>query len=307
MSMAKFRTYVVGLRIYRTLAFVILLAALPGGQVHAEERTWTSDDGKKIVGELLRQDGDAVVLKVGTKEFSVPLARLSVEDRNWLDARKKELDEMNKGAAALGGSLKSFPKNDKQAVGFHVYYPTSYSVDKPRPLIILFSASGQGKSILEAFKASCESLGWVGVGCDTFRNGVNDDELDPLFKELLPVIEASVIHDPQRLHTGGISGGASRALQYTAKFDRPWKGVISCGGWLGKQFDLEYRKDMAVAWVNGDTDKGANFWIEQDSKALKNRRCKTKLFAFPGGHVIGPPEVLTEAMRWVEEHAGGED
>jgi hypothetical protein len=27
---------------------------------------------------------------------------------------------------------------------------------------------------------------------------------------------------------------------------------------------------------------------------------KTKFFAFPGGHVIDPPDVLTEAMRWVE-------
>jgi hypothetical protein len=100
-----------------------------------------------------------------------------------------------------------------------------------------------------------------------------------------------------------MSGGAVRALHYTALFDRPWKGVISCGGWLGKEFDLEYRKGMAVAWVNGDKDNNANGWVAQDSEVLKRRKCKTKLFPFPGGHVIGPPDILTEAMRWAQENA----
>jgi len=270
---------------------------------HGGERTWTSDDGKQIVGELLREEGDSVVLKVKDREFTVPLSRLSEEDRGWIDARRKEAEERNKEFAALGGTMKTFPKNDSQKVTFHVYYPTSFSADTPLPMLILFSPGGQGRGILQNFRDACEKVGWIGVGCDTFRNGVPASELDPLFTELLPIIEKSVPHDPQRLFTGGMSGGASRAVQYTAKFDRPWKGVISCGGWLGKEFDLEYPRGMAVAWVNGDKDEGANSWVAKDSEVLKKRRCKTKLFAFPGGHVIGPPEVLIDAMRWVQENS----
>lgn len=278
-----------------------LLAVLLAVHSHAEERTWTSVDGKKIVGTLLSESSEAVVLKVGTKEFTVPLTRLSEEDRAWLTAKKVEREEKNKEASKLAGTVKTFPKSDTQPASFHVYYPTVYSADKPRPMIIVFSTFANGKNALESFKESCEALGWIGVGCDTFRNGVDNKELDPIFKDLLPIIEQSVIHDPQRLYMGGLSGAASRSLQYTAKFDRPWKGVISCGGWLGKEFDLEYRKGMAVAWVNGDQDNGANGWVDTDSAVLKKRRCKTKLFSFPGGHVMAPPDVLTEAMRWVEE------
>ena len=285
------------------MVLVMMVLVCRGGLVHAQERTWTSDDGKEIVGELLRETGEAVVLKVKEREFTVPLTRLSEADRQWLEARRKEMEERKKESAALAGTMKTFPKNDSQQVAFHVYYPTTFSPEKPLPMLILFSPGGQGRGILQSFKQSCETLGWIGVGCDTFRNGVPAEELDPLFKELLPIIEKTVPHDPERLFTGGMSGGASRAVQYTAKFDRPWKGVISCGGWLGKEFELDYRKGMAVAWVNGDNDKGANSWVTQDSEVLKKRRCKTKLFAFPGGHVVGPPEVLTEAMRWVEENS----
>jgi hypothetical protein len=271
--------------------------------LHAQERTWTSEDGKKIVGELLRETGDAVVLKVNNREFTVPLSRLGEEDREWLAGHRKQLLERQKEFASLGGTTKTFAKNDSQQVTFHVYYPTSYKPENPPPMLILFSASGQGKGLLGQFTESCEKLGWIGVGCDTFRNGVDDVVLDPLFEELLPIIEKTVVHNPERLYMGGISGGAMRALGYSAKFERPWKGIISCGGWLGKQYDLKYAKRMAVAWVNGDNDKAANSWVEGDSAVLKKRSCKTKLFQFPGGHVVGPPAVLTEAMQWVDENS----
>lgn len=281
---------------------LILIWILASVLVHAQERTWTSADGKQLVGELLRDSGESVVLKIKNKEFTIPLARLGDEDRQWVETRRKEMEEKKKEFAALAGTIKTYPTNADQKVTFHVYYPTKYSPESPLPMIILFSASGHGKSILEKFRESCEAMGWVGVGCDTFKNGVAGTILDPMFGELLPIIEKTIVHNPERLYLGGMSGGALRALQYTAKFDRPWKGVISCGGWLGKAFDLNYREGMAVAWVNGDNDKNANSWIEKDSAVLKKKNCKTKIFHFPGGHEIGPTATLTEAMRWALEN-----
>lgn len=279
------------------LIWISLILLAPG-----EERTWTSSDGKKIVGDMLREDGDAVVLKVNDREFTVPLSRLSEEDREWLQVRRKKLEELRKEYQAIAGTTKTYPKNDSQPATFHVYYPESFTPDSKLPMLILFSASARGKAILESFTPSCESLGWIGVGCDTFRNGLPDTEMDPLFAELLPIIEKTVPHDPQRLYMGGMSGGAARALHYTAKFDRPWNGIIACGGWLAREYELKYANGMAVAWVNGDEDKNANGWVAKDSEVLKTRRCKTKLFQFPGGHIIGPPDTLTEAMRWVQEN-----
>jgi predicted peptidase len=269
----------------------------------AQERTWTSNDGKQLVGEFLQDKGDAVVLKIKGKKYTIQLTRLSEEDGEWIAVRREAEEQRKKEDSALAGTMKSFAKNESQKVTFHVYYPTSYSTDSPRPMLILFSASGRGRAILDRFKESCESVGWIGIGCDTFRNGVDESIMDPLFEGLLPVIEKTVPHDPQRLYLGGISGGASRAFGLSAKFDRPWKGIISCGGWLGKRYDLKYAKGMAVAWVNGDKDKAANSWVARDTDFLRKFSCKTKLFEFSGGHVIGPPEVLTEAMRWAEKKA----
>ena len=58
--------------------------------------------------------------------------------------------------------------------------------------------------------------------------------------------------------------------------------------------------------INGDGDKAANSWIERDTDILKKFRCKTKTFAFPGGHVVAPPKVLLEAMKWIQSEQGTE-
>jgi len=267
----------------------------------AEERVWTSDDGRQITAGFIRDNGESVTLMLRGNEVTIPLERLSEADNEWITARREEIRKKNEELAALRGTMKSFPKSDSHQIPFHVYYPTTYSVENPPPMLILFCAGGNGRGMVNNFKDACEAVGWVAVGCDVLRNNLPDEEGNPLFEEVLPVIEKSVVHDPGRLYMGGMSGGAMRAFGYSAGFDRPWKGIISCGGWLGRRHDLDYPRGMTVAWINGDQDNNANAWIEQDSAVLKRRRAKTKTFHFPGGHVLAPPDVLTEALRWVED------
>ena len=98
-----------------------------------------------------------------------------------------------------------------------------------------------------------------------------DEELGvAMFTELLPEIEKTVTHDPEFLYMGGFSGGAYRSYEYSAKFDRPWKGIVACGGWIGggERLDMKFAKGMAVAMINGKGDKGVErfnvqgFWLK---------------------------------------------
>jgi hypothetical protein len=43
-------------------------------------REFTSQDGRKINGELLAHSGDQVIIKVGAKEFAAPVANFSLDD-----------------------------------------------------------------------------------------------------------------------------------------------------------------------------------------------------------------------------------
>ena len=273
-------------------------------------RTWTSAEGKSLEAELIEYDAAAGTVKIKRKdgkEFTLKKATLSEEDIAHLDeletAKQEALEAAKAKAASLAGKTTSHTSSGEQKVPFHVHFPNSYDGSKKLPMLILFSPGGGGKGILKNFKEPADEMQRVLVGCDKFKNGMDSELGDAMFTELLPDIEKSVEHDPEALYMGGYSGGGMRSFDYSAKFERPWKGIISCGGWLGgpENWDQDYAKGMAVAMVNGDDDKAANSWVDRDTEVLKKRRCKVRKFECPGGHVVAPPDVLLAAMKWIED------
>jgi hypothetical protein len=203
-----------------------------------------------------------------------------------------------------GGKIVSYVSNGPEQVGYYVYYPTSLDPAHPPALLIMFSPQGKGEAILEAVKDACETVGWIGVGCDEFKNASNEDELDMKWREVLPDIEKRVPHDRNLMYMGGMSGGSLRAYNYSENTQRPWKGVLAMGGWLGGRTRLDCPPGMAVAMVNGEKDMGGRSWEEKDGAVLKASQCKVKAFHFPGGHQIAPPDVLTEALQWMKAETG---
>ena len=286
-------------------AVLALMLSLP---LVAEERTWTSSDGRELKAELVSYDltAETVTIKNSRGEFTLPFAKISEDDQAFVKALAvKEAEEQEAAAKeAAGRAGKTTREETAAGNSYHVYYPKTYSVTQKPPLLILFSPGGGGAGILKNFRQGADALGWALVGCDKLKNGMPDDEGNKIFEDLLTAIEKRVDHDPNLLYMGGMSGGGLRAYKNSAVFDRPWKGIISCGGWLGGSvnYDLDYRKKMAVAMVNGDKDKNANHYVGPDTAVLEKRRCEVELFAFPGGHVVGPPDVIAKAMTWVSKN-----
>jgi hypothetical protein len=58
---------------------------------------------------------------------------------------------------------------------------------------------------------------------------------------------------------------------------------------------------MAVAIINGESDKNANAWVADDTAALRRSSCRIKAFPFPGAHVVAPPDITDHAIAWLEE------
>ena len=67
------------------LAFATLAGAIFSTDLSllAEERTWTSSDGRTLVGEIQGLEGDSVKLKTATGVFEFPLDRLSEADQKF--------------------------------------------------------------------------------------------------------------------------------------------------------------------------------------------------------------------------------
>lgn len=274
------------------------------GPALGESRTWTSADGRTITAELISHDsatGKVTIRRSNGKTYTLELEKLSEEDQQWLKEEEERLAAEKAEKNKLAGTTVSLASDGKLATKYHVYYPGNYDADTEHPLLILFDPGGNGMSMVKGVRSACDAHGIIAVGCDTFKNGGPYDELVKRFEELLPHIEKNVPHDDKALYMGGFSGGALRAYDYSGRFDRDWQGILAFGGWLGPGDMLKTARNMRVAIVNGEKDKGANQYTERDEKLLEKRGCEVKVFTFAGGHSVASPPVVEEALGWVVE------
>lgn len=153
----------------------------------------------------------------------------------------------------------------------------------------------------EELAEAAEEVKMTLVACDIFRNGMEESDSIRRFRELLPIIRATVPHDPERDFMGGTSGGALRTFNLSTDLpEETWTGIYSNGGWLGgeKNWNRDY-PTMRVVMVNGDEDKAANSWVDSDSEILQTHGCRIAVVAFEGGHQIPPPSVQVKAFKWL--------
>lgn len=278
---------------------------------NTDERVWTFKSGQKLRAAQQSYDsesGEIILLINDTEERMVKFEALSPIDQAWLVEWDQIEQEMDVLIDALGGRFEHYVAEGEFTTDFYVYYPVICETNKTRPMLILFNAGGKAARYLKQFVEAAELHGIVTVACAEFYNTKNDEcdsEMLKRFQELLPIIEATVPHDPKRVFMGGNSGGAMRAYNYTAQIDRPWAGVYANAGWLGgyDYYDWPYPSGMRIAMVNGNNDH-ANRWLERDGKLLGSKGNKVVVFSFDGGHQPAPPKSRSKALEWLINEGG---
>ena len=302
-----------------------VVTTLPCG---AEMRTWTAKDGKTIEAEFVDARNGRVMLRgADGKQMSTSFTVLSEQDQAFIESRFKEAKEKAAAEAKAADEAAAKEKQERHAAvlakwkpgqisscvttgdtktSYHVYIPTSFDPDKPLPLVYAFSPGGNGKGQLNSMQQSAEKVGWIVVGCDNLKNGMDKVDAQKIEDDILSCVQTTVPHDTKRVYLSGMSGGALRSYQIAGRRqDMEFAGILAFGGWLGGKECQENcslpKRGGAVAMVNGDKDKNANAWLQNDAEAIKRRKWEVKIFHFPGGHTMAPPAVIDEAIAWIQD------
>jgi len=124
----------------------------------AQARTWTDKTGRSMEADLVRVEGDEVVLKKGKKEYRLSLEKLSQEDQDFIEEHEEEREPLGPGelfgtALQLGNTvtaetelspelLKLFSKHREvpEKMVISVYLPTSFDPSKLQK--VFWPASG---------------------------------------------------------------------------------------------------------------------------------------------------------------------
>lgn len=282
------------------------ISFISDASANAEIRDWKLTDGSEFRGEIDEVDEVAQAVKLKNDKGGaavIPLDELSTLDRAWVLQWIEFAEELAEAAEKFGGRIEHYDgKGETEATPFHVYHPSGdIPAGAARPLMILFSTNGKGIRYMLRHIEAAEEVKMTLVACDIFRNGMEESDSIRRFRELLPIIRATVPHDPERDFMGGTSGGALRTFNLSTDLpEETWTGIYSNGGWLGgeKNWNRDY-PTMRVVMVNGDEDKAANSWVDSDSEILQTHGCRIAVVAFEGGHQIPPPSVQVKAFKWL--------
>lgn len=127
-------------------------------------RTFTDATGKKIDAELVKAEGDIVVIRMGGKDFTLLIAKFSAEDQKIIrESAKGPATPAATAPAATpdpevkpGASITiDFPELDPDRNGkpaqCHVSIPTGYDVAKKLPLVVWLGGGDGGNTPNRSF------------------------------------------------------------------------------------------------------------------------------------------------------------
>ncbi|MEP2777187.1 MAG: hypothetical protein ABJQ29_15215 [Luteolibacter sp.] len=290
----------------KLISSLLLLCLAAVVSANDQMRQWTMESGDRMEGEILAYDEEEKVVTLrladGT-EVRRYESDFSVIDRAWILEWLEKGEEDRAKLAEVGGTVTEHTGTGKFTTEYAVFTPAGEAPEAGWPMMILFHPGGNGRRQIYRYIEAAAAVNMTVVSLDIFRNTDDNPEREAAllerFKELLPQIEATVAHDPQRIYMGGVSGGSWRGYHYAAQVPRPWAGIFANGGWLGgqKYYHLPYPA-MRVAMVNGDKDH-ANRMIAPDTERLHEAGCIVSVHAFEGGHQLAPPSVQEKAFRWL--------
>ncbi len=184
---------------------------------------------------------------------------------------------------------------------YALYLPADYVPDKKWPIVFVLDPRSRGRMAAELFRPAAERFGYILISSNSSRSDSLPGE-NPNPRALLALLNDAMTRfaaDADRVYFAGFSGTARFAWLAASRIKGQVAGVIGCGGALPGSLDAYGDVDFAFYGVAGDTDFNHREmrWLddELDATAIVHR-----FDYFPGGHQWAPPEVLTDALAWME-------
>lgn len=181
---------------------------------------------------------------------------------------------------------------------YALYLPSKYS-DKSRwPVIYIFDPAARGKLAVSLFMPAAEKFGFIAVCSNNSKNGMAEAELEEVINNLFGDTETRFSIDTSRIYTAGFSGG-SRVASLIALNGKFISGVIACGAGFPNYADFKNIPSFNYFGIVGNRDMN---YIEMCDleKEMDNLGMSVELRIFNGGHTWPSPDVLEEAIQWME-------
>jgi hypothetical protein len=182
---------------------------------------------------------------------------------------------------------------------YALYLPSGYSQNTKWPVILIFDSGGQGAVAVQAFKKAAEKYGYILACSNNSKNG-------PLNNNFIAAgyvwndLSQRFSMDEKRICAAGFSGGSRFALAL-ASSNNLIEGVIGCGAGLPNDQSLMPSEKSSFVYYGIAGNRDMNYLEMFDLMTFFNNRTPviSYLRTFDGGHQWPSPEILQEAIEWI--------
>ena len=198
-----------------------------------------------------------------------------------------------------GVVIESVPTKADPKQSYALYLPSGYTPEKKWPILYAFDPGGRGDVPVKLFKDAAEAFGYIVVGSNNSRNGLQVGAIVQAFGD---DTHARLSIDQRRIFTTGFSGGSRVALATALAYQPGIAGVIACSaGFAGNPSPVAPLPFVVFATA-GTND--FNFpEMQQLKRKLDGMGATNRLEVFEGDHEWPPPSVAMRAIAWLELQA----
>lgn len=183
-----------------------------------------------------------------------------------------------------------------------LYLPSFYTEMAKWPVILIFDPGGQGIRAVDLFRKAAEKHGFILACSYNSRNGplkINFTAAGLLLDDL----QKRFSIDTKRIYTAGFSGGSRVALALAAT-DNIISGVIGCGAGFPVDKSLYPGAKSAFVYFGIAGTRDMNYPEMFELMNFFNKIPVIQyLRTFDGGHQWPSPDIIMEAVEWLDLQA----
>jgi predicted esterase len=203
-------------------------------------------------------------------------------------------DDLARGAVVDTVACTSAP-----AHSYALYLPSSYTPDRAWPILYCFDPAARGRVPVERFQRAAETYGYIVVGSNTSRNGIDVREaVNAMWQDT----HARFKLDERRVYAAGFSGGARVATGLALGTQGQIAGVIGCGAGFPPNREPSSNPGFVYFGSVGLDDFNLPE-MRRLAESLDAVKAVYRIETWPGGHDWPPADECTLAVEWLELQA----
>ncbi len=183
---------------------------------------------------------------------------------------------------------------------YALYLPKNYTVTKKFPVVFFFDAQARGWLPVKRYQSLADSFGFILVASNNSKNGMDAQERNRIIYNFMQDVEQRFSIDPDRIYTGGFSGGA-RIAAGIGLTNKDIAGTIGSAAGFPQ---LNHITNNRLAYVGIVGNKDFNY-LEMKSlnRELEAARWHHCLLIFNGHHQWPPLQTMKKAFYFLQTDA----